>query len=70
MISKEIKKKIGDVEMVKILRDGNLLVSCKTEEQKSKTKKVTAGIPVVEDLNKKKHCWCKCKQLEETVKNC
>ncbi|MEQ2237188.1 hypothetical protein ILYODFUR_020683 [Ilyodon furcidens] len=36
VISREIKKKIGDVEMVKVLRDGNLLVTCKNEEQKMK----------------------------------
>uniref|UniRef100_A0A3B5LGW7 Receptor-interacting serine-threonine kinase 3 n=1 Tax=Xiphophorus couchianus TaxID=32473 RepID=A0A3B5LGW7_9TELE len=36
VVSREIKKKIGDVEMVKILRDGNLLVVCKNEEQKNK----------------------------------
>ena len=36
VVSREIKKKIGDVEMVKILRDGNLLVICKDIEQKNK----------------------------------
>ncbi|XP_014832393.1 PREDICTED: uncharacterized protein LOC106910304 [Poecilia mexicana] len=35
-VSREIKKKIGDVEMVKILRDGNLLIVCKDAEQKNK----------------------------------
>ncbi|XP_037531028.1 uncharacterized protein LOC119408303 [Nematolebias whitei] len=35
-VSKEIKKKIGDVEMVKILRDGSLLIECKDIEQKNK----------------------------------
>ncbi|MED6275833.1 hypothetical protein CHARACLAT_030479 [Characodon lateralis] len=40
VVSREIKKKIGDVEMVKILRDGNLLVVCKNEEQKNKALKV------------------------------
>lgn len=34
--SREIKKKIGDAEMVKVLRDGNLLVTSKNEEQKMK----------------------------------
>ncbi|XP_014835679.1 PREDICTED: uncharacterized protein LOC106913655, partial [Poecilia mexicana] len=35
-VSREIKKKIGYVEMVKILRDGNLLLVCKDVEQKNK----------------------------------
>lgn len=35
-VSREIKKKIGDVEMVKILRDGSLLIECKGIEQKNK----------------------------------
>ncbi|XP_013857708.1 uncharacterized protein LOC106513433 [Austrofundulus limnaeus] len=39
-VSREIKKKIGDVEMVKILRDGSLLIECKDIEQKSKAFKV------------------------------
>ena len=30
-LSRELKKKIGEVEMAKILRDGNLLIICKTE---------------------------------------
>ncbi|MEQ2288688.1 hypothetical protein AMECASPLE_025347 [Ameca splendens] len=34
LLSREIKKKIGDVEMVKVLRDGNILVSCKTKEER------------------------------------
>lgn len=32
-LSRELKKKIGDVEVVKILRDGQLLLICRTEEQ-------------------------------------
>ncbi|KAF0039006.1 hypothetical protein F2P81_009490 [Scophthalmus maximus] len=39
-LAKELKKKIGDVEMAKILRDGSLLVKVKTEEQKNKTMRV------------------------------
>lgn len=35
-LSREVKKKIGEVEMAKVLRDGNLLIICKTEEQKNK----------------------------------
>ncbi|CAJ1074159.1 uncharacterized protein LOC116713401 [Xyrichtys novacula] len=36
ILSRELKKKVGDVEMTKILRDGNLLIICRNEEQKNK----------------------------------
>lgn len=35
-LSRELRKKLGEVEMAKILRDGNLLTMCKTEEWKNK----------------------------------
>lgn len=35
-LSRELKKKFGDVQLAKILRDGNLLIVVKTEEQKNK----------------------------------
>ncbi|XP_013856338.1 uncharacterized protein LOC106512216 [Austrofundulus limnaeus] len=35
-VSREIKKKLGEVEFVKTLRDGNMLIKCKSEEQKNK----------------------------------
>lgn len=39
-LSRELKKKIGEVEMAQVLRDGNLLVICKTDEQKEKALQV------------------------------
>lgn len=39
-LSRELKKKVGEVETAKILRDGNLLIICKTEEQKNKALKI------------------------------
>ena len=33
--SRELRKKIREAEMVKSLRDGSLLVTCKTEDQKN-----------------------------------
>lgn len=36
----ELKKKLGEVDMAKILRDGSLLIICKTEEQKNKALKI------------------------------
>lgn len=33
---KELRKKLCEIEMAKILYDGNILVKCKTEEQKNK----------------------------------
>ncbi len=39
-LSRELKKKLGEVDTAKILRDGNLLVICKTEEQKNKALKI------------------------------
>lgn len=39
-LSKELKKKLGEVDMAKILRDGSLLIICKTEEQKNKALKI------------------------------
>lgn len=38
-LSKELKKKLGEVDMAKILRDGSLLIICKTEEQKKQSVK-------------------------------
>ncbi|XP_035985059.1 uncharacterized protein LOC118558667 [Fundulus heteroclitus] len=35
-VSRELKKKLGVVEMARILRDGSLFIVCKTEEQKNK----------------------------------
>lgn len=35
-MSRELKKKFGEVQMAKILWDGNLLIVVKTEEQKNK----------------------------------
>jgi hypothetical protein len=40
IVSKETKKKIGEVEMAKTLRDGSLLNVCKLEEQKRKAMSV------------------------------
>lgn len=34
--SRELKKKFGEVLLAKVLRDGNLLVVVKSEEQKNK----------------------------------
>lgn len=34
ILSKEIKRKIGDVELAKVLRDGNLLLICRNEEMR------------------------------------
>ncbi|XP_035994688.1 uncharacterized protein LOC118563661 [Fundulus heteroclitus] len=39
-VSREIKKKLGEVEFVKILRDGNMLIKCKSEEQKNKSMQI------------------------------
>jgi hypothetical protein len=39
-LSKELRKKIGEVDTAKILRDGSLLVICKTEDQKNKALKM------------------------------
>lgn len=36
MLSRELRRKLGEVEMVKTLRDGNLLIICRSEEQKIK----------------------------------
>lgn len=35
-LSRELEKKFGEVQLAKILRDGNLLIGVKTEEQKKK----------------------------------
>ena len=32
--SRELKKKLGEVEMAKILQGGNLLVKCRNKEQR------------------------------------
>lgn len=32
----QLKKKLGEVEMAKILRDGNIMIKSKTEEQRRK----------------------------------
>ncbi len=49
-LSRELKKKLGEVDTAKILRDGNLLVICKTEEQKNKALKI-------DNVCKKKREW-------------
>lgn len=36
VLSRELKKKFGEVTLAKVLRDGNLLIIVKTEEQKNK----------------------------------
>lgn len=33
-LPREVKKKLGEMEMAKISRVGNSLITCKTEEQK------------------------------------
>ena len=35
-MSREKKKKMGEVEMAKVLQDGSLFVTCTTNEQKNK----------------------------------
>lgn len=35
-LSKDLKKKLGDIELAKVLRDGRLLIICTSEEQKKK----------------------------------
>lgn len=40
MLSKELRKKVGDVEVVKTLRDGNLMIICRSEEQKTKAMQI------------------------------
>lgn len=39
-ISRDLKKKLGEVEFAKILRDGNLLIKCKSEEEKNKAMQI------------------------------
>uniref|UniRef100_A0A146QDP1 Zn-dependent peptidases, insulinase domain-containing protein n=1 Tax=Fundulus heteroclitus TaxID=8078 RepID=A0A146QDP1_FUNHE len=39
-VSRELKKKLGELEVVKVLRDGNMLIQCKTEEQKNKAMQI------------------------------
>lgn len=39
-LSRELKKKLGEVEMAKVLRDESLLITCKTEEQKNKALRI------------------------------
>lgn len=39
-LSRELKKKLGEVDTAKILRDGSLLMICKTDEQKNKALKI------------------------------
>lgn len=40
MMSKELRRKLGEVEVVKTLRDGNLLIICRTEEQENKAMQI------------------------------
>lgn len=35
-LTKDLMKKLGEIEMAKILYDGNILIKCKTEEQRNK----------------------------------
>lgn len=35
-LSRELRKKMGDVEMAKVLRDGNLLVKCEVTNREIK----------------------------------
>ena len=36
VLSRELRKKLAEIEMAKILQDGNLLIICKSEEQRHK----------------------------------
>lgn len=39
-LTRELRKKLGEVEMGKILWHGNFLVMCQTEEQRNKARQV------------------------------
>lgn len=49
MLTTELRKKLGEVETAKVLRDWNLLIICKPEEQRNKAKQV-------ESIHKKCEC--------------